>query len=125
MSMNSPLHELKDEMPAESNQTAPTRSSKKRKRENPAGEKLVELTRVIKQQRTRAEDDDLDLSEGINKSFAHMNSQLLADYIAQRTRKFESDLSSIELEDRYITSKHPVTRSRIHSINSIYISLFH
>jgi protein CMS1 len=49
-----------------------------------------------------ADDGDFDLSIGVNKAFSQMNSQLLSDYIAQRTRKYESDLSPIELEDRYI-----------------------
>jgi protein CMS1 len=48
------------------------------------------------------EDDELDLDLGINKAFSHMENQLLADYVAQRTRKYESDLSSIELEDKHI-----------------------
>jgi protein CMS1 len=49
-----------------------------------------------------AEDDSLDIAAGINHAFSQMNNQLLADYIAQRTRKYESDLSSVELEDRYL-----------------------
>jgi protein CMS1 len=77
--------------------------SKKRKRGSATGEKSKNITATVKKQRTAAEDDDMDLSICINKSFAHMDSQLLADYVAQRTRKFESDLSSVELEDRYIS----------------------
>ena len=50
----------------------------------------------------RDEDDGLDLEAGINTAFATMDNQLVSDYIAQKTRKFESDLSSIELEDKYI-----------------------
>ena len=49
------------------------------------------------------EDDDIDVESGINKAFAKMDNQLLSDYVAQKTRKFESDLSSVELEDRYIS----------------------
>jgi len=110
MSIHNPLHELQlgDGMATESGQTAPTRSSKKRKRETATGEKSNKLTSAINKQRITAEGDDLDLSTGINKSFAHMDSQLLADYVAQRTRKFESDLSSVELEDRYISGKYAV-----------------
>lgn len=50
----------------------------------------------------RVEDDGLDLEAGINPAFAVMDNQLVADYVAQQTRKYESDLSSLELEDRYI-----------------------
>ena len=48
------------------------------------------------------EEDELDIDAGINRAFSHMDNQLLADYVAQRTRKYESDLSSIELEDKHI-----------------------
>jgi protein CMS1 len=47
-------------------------------------------------------EDELDIEAGLNNAFSHMDSQLLADYMAQRTRKFEGDLSSIELEDKFI-----------------------
>lgn len=49
--------------------------------------------------------DDLDEKAGINRGIGHMDSQLLADYIAQRTKRFEKDLSFVELEDRYIPEK--------------------
>ncbi|KAH8802779.1 U3-containing 90S pre-ribosomal complex subunit-domain containing protein [Xylogone sp. PMI_703] len=42
---------------------------------------------------------------GINNAIASMDNQLLADYVAQQTRRFEDQLSSIELEDKYISSK--------------------
>jgi hypothetical protein len=76
--------------------------SKKRKRGATTRDKTNEPQKITKKQRTASEDDDLDLSMGINKSFALMDSRLLADYMAQMTRKFENDLSSVELEDRYI-----------------------
>jgi protein CMS1 len=44
--------------------------------------------------------------DGINTTIAQMGSSLLADHIAQKTKKFETDLSLIELEDRYISSKY-------------------
>lgn len=74
--------------------------SKKRKRgvvENGA-KKAAKKTKKAK----IAEEDELDIEAGINNSFARMDSQLLADYVAQRTRRYESDLSSIELEDKFI-----------------------
>ncbi|KAF8848782.1 hypothetical protein BDZ45DRAFT_256126 [Acephala macrosclerotiorum] len=80
----------------------PASSSKKRKRgaEEPATKKTA---KKAKSKKTKAvEEDELDTELGINNAFSHMDNQLLADYIAQRTRKYESDLSSIELEDKYI-----------------------
>ena len=77
--------------------------SKKRKR----GTKVQVTTKDgVKKPRSKKkkvdEEEGLDIDAGINTSFAYMNSQLIADHIAQKTRKYESDLSSIELEDRYI-----------------------
>lgn len=46
----------------------------------------------------------IDVEAGLNNAFAEMDCQLLADYVAQRTRTFESDLSVIELEDKYISA---------------------
>ncbi|TVY48120.1 Protein CMS1 [Lachnellula occidentalis] len=86
-------------------------TNKKRKRnptketnavEAPAGKKKKPKTKAKAKE---IEEDELDLEAGINKAFSHMNSQLLADYVAQRTRRYESDLSSIELEDKYIPAK--------------------
>jgi protein CMS1 len=111
MSTHSSLHEpqLGDKMATEHEERASTGLSKKRKRATAIGEKHNKLAAVVKKQRIAAEEDDLDISMGINKSFAHMDSQLLADYVAQRTRKFESDLSSVELEDRYISGNYAIT----------------
>lgn len=76
--------------------------SKKRKR----GEAEQAPKKAAKKAKTKkakaVEEDELDLEAGINKAFSHMDNQLLADYVAQRTRKYESDLSSIELEDKYL-----------------------
>lgn len=46
--------------------------------------------------------EDLGLENGINHVISDMDSELLADYVAQRTRKFETQLSHVELEDKYI-----------------------
>ncbi|TVY92152.1 Protein CMS1 [Lachnellula willkommii] len=87
-------------------------TSKKRKRnptkETSAGEASAGQKKKKPKTKSKAkviEEDDLDLEAGINKAFSHLDSQLLADYVAQRTRRYESDLSSIELEDKYIPAK--------------------
>lgn len=73
-------------------------SSKKRKRGS-----AVDTSKKSKSKKAKTQDeDDLDVEAGINRAFAQMDNQLLADYVAQRTRKYESDLSMIELEDKYI-----------------------
>ncbi|KAI9813507.1 MAG: hypothetical protein M1832_006305 [Thelocarpon impressellum] len=48
---------------------------------------------------------DLDLEAGINKAIGKMDARLLADHVAQRTKRFEADLSVVELEDKHIPEK--------------------
>jgi len=78
-------------------------SSKKRKRGAEA-EPTKKLAKKEKSKKSRAAFDDaeLDMEIGVNKAFSHMDSQLLADYLAQRTRMYEKDLSSIEWEEKYL-----------------------
>ncbi|KAK7985051.1 hypothetical protein PG988_002673 [Apiospora saccharicola] len=45
----------------------------------------------------------LDTEAGVNKAIAAMDPQLLADYLAQKTTRFGSDLSPVELADLYIS----------------------
>ncbi|KFY12413.1 hypothetical protein V492_03893 [Pseudogymnoascus sp. VKM F-4246] len=79
---------------------------KKRKRdaEVEAKDKKQAKKPKTKKQKEQFEEDYLDIEAGINKRFAEMDSQLLADYVDQRTTQFESDLSAIELEDRHISA---------------------
>ncbi|KAL8985561.1 MAG: hypothetical protein Q9205_000763 [Flavoplaca limonia] len=42
------------------------------------------------------------LGLGINTAISKMDTRLLADYVAQRTKRFGDDLSVVELEDLYI-----------------------
>lgn len=48
------------------------------------------------------EDIDLNLGQGLNLTIAKLDNSLLADYVAQRTKRSCPDLSLVELEDRYI-----------------------
>lgn len=90
-------------------------SSKKRKRG--VVEQGAKKAAKTKSKKT-TEDDELDVLAGINNAFSHMDNQLLADYIAQRTRKYESDLSSIELEDKYIPGRLSHVRGFVKLIKS-------
>ncbi|KAH0543769.1 hypothetical protein FGG08_001951 [Glutinoglossum americanum] len=76
---------------------------KKRKHDTEleAREKVVEQKRTKK---TSSFNDEL-ISNGLNHAFAKMDSRLLSDYVAQRTRRFGGDLSSVEIEDKYIPAK--------------------
>lgn len=78
---------------------------KKRKREAGADAKDKKQAKKpkTKKQKEQFDEEYLDIAAGVNKRFAEMDSQLLADYVDQRTTQFESDLSAIELEDRHIS----------------------
>ncbi len=47
-------------------------------------------------------DEYLDLEQGLNTAIGNLDSRLLADYVAQREKRFGQDLSMVELEDRLI-----------------------
>lgn len=51
------------------------------------------------------DEDDLDQGLGVNRAFERMDSQLLADYVNSRTRLYGKELSSVELEDRFLPSE--------------------
>ncbi|KAI9860009.1 MAG: hypothetical protein M1813_006356 [Trichoglossum hirsutum] len=78
---------------------------KKRKRST---DKLGTREKVTKQKRAKkiaSNDDDEELTNGLNHVFTRMDSQLLSDYVFQRVRRFGGDLSSVEMEDQYIPKK--------------------
>lgn len=83
---------------------SPITSARKRKR-NTASTSEQQLR---KKKHSTSENDEIDLSMGINRIFAHMNNHLLADYVAQRTRKFEDDLSPVEWDDRHIAGIYSI-----------------
>lgn len=78
-------------------------ASKKRKRpiQNSASRKKT----IVSNERAedfKNDDAGIEVAAGVNEAIAHMDRQLLSDYIAQKTKSFEKDLSAIELEDKYI-----------------------
>lgn len=78
--------------------------SKKRKRTAESGKSATKPSKKAKNKKSKVIDDgNIDVEAQINKAFSKMDNQLLSDYVAQKTRKFESDLSSVELEDKYIS----------------------
>lgn len=83
-------------------------ASKSTKRKREADDESKKAAR--KKKRTKKKPDDVDHSNldselGINRALAHMDSQLMADHIAQRTRRFQPDLSAVELEDVHIPGR--------------------
>lgn len=75
------------------------------------GPEIPEVRSVKRAKRRKArpgipdQDLDLDLERGLNLAIGKMDRGLLADYIAQRTKRFRSELSAVELEDLHIPGK--------------------
>ncbi|KAL2037910.1 hypothetical protein N7G274_009385 [Stereocaulon virgatum] len=82
---------------------APHTAKRKRSTEGDRKTAPVKLAKRKKSKKTKPdEDEDLDLKQGLNLAIGRFDSRLEADYVAQRTKRFSSDLSSVELEDRHI-----------------------
>ena len=61
----------------------------------------------------READPNVDIEGGLNLAIAKMDSNLLADHIAQKTNRLEPNLSLVELEDRRLPG------SKVNSIDQI------
>jgi len=79
--------------------------SKKRKNTSSAEETVGQPSSKIRtRKRNLDEGSGIDEESQINEAFSQMDGQLLADYLSRQTMKFESDLSPIELDDKYISA---------------------
>ncbi|KAK9775160.1 putative Protein CMS1 [Seiridium cardinale] len=88
---------MSEEKIPKSESLASKAKSKKRSHDEDGGRR--------KKRKTGYEQDDtlLDTELGVNTAIAFMDPQLMADHLAQRTSKFATDLSSVELADLYIS----------------------
>ena len=75
----------------------PERTSRKRTSQNDG------VAKKKRKKPVREDEGDLDVEAGLNRAFERMDGQLVADYIAQKTTRFGTDLSSVELSDLYIS----------------------
>lgn len=57
------------------------------------------------QKKAREDEGDLDTDAGLNRAFERMDGELLADHVAQKTRRFGTDLSAVELSDLYVSGE--------------------
>jgi len=88
----------------------PAAPSKKRKREaepeaakdNKKAAKKARRKEKKKAKGKEIDEDDLDPALGVNHAFERLDKQLLADYVNARTRLYGKELSSVELEDRFL-----------------------
>lgn len=76
--------------------------SNKRKRD---GEEGKSAKRRKSKKPKDVDDEALDETLGVNHGIAHMDSRLMADHVAQRVRKFQPELSLVEVEERYIPGR--------------------
>ena len=90
---------------SDQNSAPPPTASAKRKREDDA---KPESKRAAKRKKTKkpkdVDDDAIDIEAGVNHAIGNMDSQLLADHLAQRTKRFQPDLSMVEAEDLHISA---------------------
>lgn len=81
----------------------PPPASGKRKRD---ADDIAPSTKRAKSRKTKKPkditDDDLDEQLGVNKAIGRMDPALLCDTVAQRIKRFEPDLSAVELDEKYI-----------------------
>lgn len=74
----------------------------KRKREDDSKPEKAKKHRKSKKP-ADVDDAALDTELGVNHALAGMDSQLMADHLARRTKKFNPDLTSVELDEIYIS----------------------
>jgi protein CMS1 len=77
-----------------------TSNAAKRKRETET-DAPVESKRAAKRKKSKKPKE-----KGVNHAIAHMDSNLMADHIAQRTKRFKPDLSLVEAEDLHVPCKY-------------------
>ena len=79
-------------------------SSKKRKHD---GSRELNTTQKAKKaaKARNAEDNTFNMEMGINTALGKLDIHLLADYVAQQTKRWAPDLSLVEMEDKYIPGR--------------------
>jgi hypothetical protein len=80
-------------------------TSKKRQAEDELPAPKPKKSKKKKSKKHQAVEEALDTELGVNTLFSRMDNQLLADYLAQKTTRFGTDLSTIELSDLTISGK--------------------
>jgi len=94
---------------SDSDAPAQPNAAAKRKREND-NDAPTESKRAAKRKKSKkpkdVQDEALDEEKGVNHAIAHMDSSLMADHIAQRTKRFKPDLSLVEAEDLHVPCKY-------------------
>lgn len=92
---------------------SPSRDTKRKRDDESSPEtSVVKPAKPKKKQKAKqVGNDGLDLASGINLAIGKLDSRLLADYVAQRTKRFSPNLSLVELEDLHIPGNNSVALS--------------
>lgn len=92
-------------LPPSSVSASPTSTKRRREYDDDESEVTPAAREKAKKRKKAkpAHDADVDLEDGINNALGRMDNRLLADYIARKTKRFESSLSLVELEDKHIS----------------------
>ena len=79
----------------------PHSTKRKRDAESKSDSRRTAKRRKLKKPKD-VDDGALDMELGVNHAIAYMDSRLMADHIAQRTRRFQPELSVVEMEDIHV-----------------------
>ena len=83
-----------------SDSDAPAQPISNKRKRDAEGKKSAKRRKLKKPK--DVDDEALDVELGVNHAIAHMDSRLMADHVAQRVRRFQPELSLVEVEERYI-----------------------
>ena len=50
-------------------------------------------------------DEALDVESGVNHAISHMDGRLISDHIAQRTKRFNLEMTAVEIDDIHLPGK--------------------
>lgn len=91
--------------------TTPHSTKRKREDSSKAGnKKRRKLKKPID-----VDEGALNTELGVNHAIEHMDSRLMADHVAQRTKRFQPELSLIEAEDFHVPGMSPRIVHDVHA----------
>ena len=112
--MSRPEGHPKEVLPLDGNshwkESPPLSRVSKRKRKSDEHPDAKDLRKKKAKSLRSASNMSPDLEGAINTAIGDLDSYLLADYVASKTRMLDSNLSSIELEEKHIPGTLPTYR---------------
>lgn len=102
-----PVTSLSGSMSVPPSSTTPPAGGKRAREDNSELYEPKKKRRRNAKRKILLDDESMELERGINTAISNMDSSLLADYVAQRTKRFAADLSAVELEDIRIPGIKP------------------